>query len=283
MNPRKSTPIAVRGRMAASSRATINRWPWRQVISQKFNRPVLLAAFAVIAMNAVAQDFRIDWFTVDGGGGVSVGGGFSVSGTIAQADAGRLSGGNYALEGGFWAVVASDSLAGADTVHRQPGRTIKIPVASLLANDTSPAGFPLVMTAVSATSEGGVALKLIHGVVLYAPTPGFNKNDAFTYTADNGLDTITGVVSVVVDAPTEAVTHNILGVNYSSGSGGIVVVAAVIPGRSYTLQATSSLDSPIAWTIVDGPQIGTASGQARFTETSPASPRFYRVVESTNP
>lgn len=40
--------------------------------------------------------------TVDGGGGESAGGGFTLAGTIAQADAGALSGGEYALVGGFW-------------------------------------------------------------------------------------------------------------------------------------------------------------------------------------
>ena len=56
------------------------------------------------ASAAVAQQFAINWFTIDGGGGTSTGGAFSVSGTIAQPDAGALSGGNFTLQGGFWAV-----------------------------------------------------------------------------------------------------------------------------------------------------------------------------------
>ena len=54
---------------------------------------------------AWAQTYSIDWFTIDGGGGTSTGGVYSVSGTIGQPDAGSASGGSYSLIGGFWSVV----------------------------------------------------------------------------------------------------------------------------------------------------------------------------------
>ncbi len=50
-----------------------------------------------------AQDFNIDWHTIDGGGGTSTGGVYSVSGTIGQHDAGGpMTNGIYSLTGGFW-------------------------------------------------------------------------------------------------------------------------------------------------------------------------------------
>lgn len=73
-------------------------------------------ALASIASVADAQNFVIDWSTVDGGGGTSTGGVFSVSGTIGQPDAGAMSGGNFALSGGFWAVVAAIQTANAPTL-----------------------------------------------------------------------------------------------------------------------------------------------------------------------
>jgi hypothetical protein len=63
--------------------------------------------------NLCAQNFSIDWFTIDGGGGHSTGGVYAVSGTIGQPDAGMMSGGNYALVGGFWGVVAAIQMEGA--------------------------------------------------------------------------------------------------------------------------------------------------------------------------
>ena len=65
---------------------------------------VVLAA----AVFASAQNYTLDWFSVDGGGGTSTGGVYSVTGTIGQPDAGAtMKGGNYSLEGGFWGVIAA--------------------------------------------------------------------------------------------------------------------------------------------------------------------------------
>jgi hypothetical protein len=43
---------------------------------------------------------------VDGGYMFSAGGGYGLRGTIGQPDAGLLSGGSYALAGGFWSGAA---------------------------------------------------------------------------------------------------------------------------------------------------------------------------------
>ena len=56
---------------------------------------------------AFAQSYSIDWFTIDGGGGTSTGGVYSVSGTTGQPDAGTpMTGGNFSLTGGFWSLFA---------------------------------------------------------------------------------------------------------------------------------------------------------------------------------
>jgi len=68
---------------------------------------VLGMLFFSIQSAAMAQPFSIDWFTVDGGGGSSTGGAFTLSGTIGQSDAASnptLTGGTFELTGGFWPV-----------------------------------------------------------------------------------------------------------------------------------------------------------------------------------
>ncbi len=62
----------------------------------------LTGAGILAAPEGPAAPFSIPWWTVDGGGGTSLGGGFAVSGTIGQPDAGTLSGGSYTIRGGFW-------------------------------------------------------------------------------------------------------------------------------------------------------------------------------------
>ena len=75
---------------------------------------LLVISLLSLAVSAVhGQNYVIDWCTIDGGGGTSTGGVYSVSGTIGQPDAGTMSGGNYTLQGGFWGVVAAVQTPGA--------------------------------------------------------------------------------------------------------------------------------------------------------------------------
>ncbi len=70
----------------------------------------LVAAIALSSAAAQAQDFAIDWHTIDGGGEMfSTGGDFSLGGSIGQPDANQvvMTGGDFELQGGFWAVAAA--------------------------------------------------------------------------------------------------------------------------------------------------------------------------------
>src|SRR5882757_6796807 len=50
-----------------------------------------------------AQSYSIDWFTIDGGGGTSTNGQYTVAGTVGQPDAGvPMTNGQYSIVGGFW-------------------------------------------------------------------------------------------------------------------------------------------------------------------------------------
>ena len=73
-------------------------------------QPAVLIALALLAVALIgapaaaaqALAFEIAWWTVDGGGGLSAGGSYSLDGTLGQPDAGALAGGAYSLSGGFW-------------------------------------------------------------------------------------------------------------------------------------------------------------------------------------
>jgi hypothetical protein len=78
-----------------------------------------IAAFCVLhsalCIFASAQPYAIDWSTIDGGGGTSTGGVYSVSGTIGQPDASTTpaTGGVYSVTGGFWALPQAVQTPGA--------------------------------------------------------------------------------------------------------------------------------------------------------------------------
>ncbi len=69
---------------------------------------------AVSIGSALAQTgggYDLSWSTIDGGGGVVSGGGFTLLGTAGQPDAGAsLTGGGYTLVGGFWPGASSGGI-----------------------------------------------------------------------------------------------------------------------------------------------------------------------------
>ena len=75
-------------------------------------------AFALaLASRAAFAQYAIDWQTVDGGGGTSTGGVYAISGTIGQPDAGpAMTGGNYEVTGGFWALPTAVQVTNAPTL-----------------------------------------------------------------------------------------------------------------------------------------------------------------------
>ena len=72
---------------------------------------VCLLIAANLSPNVLAQSggsYDLSWSTVDGGGSISSGGSYTLSGTIGQPDARNhpqaMSGGTYRLTGGFWVI-----------------------------------------------------------------------------------------------------------------------------------------------------------------------------------
>lgn len=76
----------------------------------RIHRVILIASFGIATVAGVAS---IDWHTVDGGGSIFMtGGNAKLAGTVGQCDAGTMTGGGFALTGGFWAAPATASIPG---------------------------------------------------------------------------------------------------------------------------------------------------------------------------
>jgi hypothetical protein len=90
----------------------------------------IVIAFSVIATATAAfgQSYSIDWHTIDGGGGTSTGGVYSVSGTLGQPDAGApMTGGPYSLTGGFWSLLSAVQTPGAPLLSiEQQGAAVRV-------------------------------------------------------------------------------------------------------------------------------------------------------------
>jgi hypothetical protein len=106
---------------------------------------LLGACFLAAIPAAINAQYSINWHKVAAGGGTSSGasGGstYSLSGTVGQHDAssaGALTGGGYALTGGFWSLIAAVQSAGA------PYLTIKyVPQNSVVVSWPNTPGYTL--------------------------------------------------------------------------------------------------------------------------------------------
>ena len=70
----------------------------------------LLLVLIIVAGTVYASvtGYDISWWTVDSGGGTTVGNGYTLSGTIGQSDADVLTSNGYTLAGGSWGGVATE-------------------------------------------------------------------------------------------------------------------------------------------------------------------------------
>jgi hypothetical protein len=67
---------------------------------------VLTIFHSASCLSTLGQGFSLESFTIGGGGGASTGGEFSMTGSVGEPATGPLSGGDFTVEGGFWAVVS---------------------------------------------------------------------------------------------------------------------------------------------------------------------------------
>jgi hypothetical protein len=85
-----------------------------------------------------AQQYTIDWSKVAGGGGTSTGSVYSLSGTIGQPDASSaMTGGNYSITGGFWALYAVQTPSAPLLTITRSGTSV------IVSWPTLPTGFSL--------------------------------------------------------------------------------------------------------------------------------------------
>jgi hypothetical protein len=165
-------------------------------------------------------------------------------------------------------------LAQPDSYPRLYGQPAAIPVAALLSNDSDPDGDALSITSVSSVSAQGFPLTLAGGVISYVPSTNFHGSDSFAYTISDGYG----------GQATGAVTINELGNGLSQNvkietilpDGSVRLRFGGIPGFSYTIQASSSLEPP-AWTTLGHATAGS-NGEFSFTDSTAAGQpsRFYR-------
>jgi hypothetical protein len=164
----------------------------------------VLALSIVSAALAYAQTgggYDLSWSTVDGGGGTfSSGGIYSVGGTAGQPDAsaqGSMSGGIFAVQGGFWSAPASKMLVGHvvwQGASAQPHVRQQQPVTLTLKLGTTEVNYPSQTTDASGffTVEvtnlaSGIYSWRVKGPRFLATSGSVNLSGAAQTSSDMGL------------------------------------------------------------------------------------------------
>jgi hypothetical protein len=178
--------------------------------------------------------------------------------------------------GSVLAVANHAPLPREDLFQRLPGKPLTLLVNDLLANDSDPDGDPVNLAEIDSASDLGGSLVRTNGIVIYTPPPGVDQTDRFIYTVEDGYGgRAVGLVQIAVIADGASLNRLLVEVLPN----GVVRLHFVgIPGRSYRIQGTDSLETP-NWTAL-GAAIAAARGDFEFDDTDALNhrSRFYRTV-----
>jgi hypothetical protein len=237
---------------------------------------------ALLPTLGFAQQYSLDWWTVDGGGGTSTNSVYALTGTIGQPDAGVLSGGSFGLEGGFWGAALPTALNHAPLMFPVAVTTVEnsnlvLAVVKLLHRAYDLDGDPVQIIAASASTNGSTVV-LDSAAVTYFPRSGYLGHDRFFLTLSDGRGGFsTNAVDVTVVASEVA---GPVGAPQMSGTNCCVTFAG-LPGWTYTVEWAPAVSGP--WSRLTNcvapsslPRIGV------FTATDPipagTPSRFYRMA-----
>ncbi len=74
----------------------------RKTIAGIHRLAVWIMLLMALGGSSANGQYKLSWYTIDGGGGRSISGPYTLTGTIGQPDAAYSRGGNFELLGGFW-------------------------------------------------------------------------------------------------------------------------------------------------------------------------------------
>jgi hypothetical protein len=209
--------------------------------------------------------------------------GGSITGSLARASGetagvypitqGTLSaGGNYSISFTGANFVITGLRAVADSIQKpSDGSALKIPVASLLANDGSlNASGEIVaepnLTVTAAQTSLGAALTIRGQFILFLPTT--NGVETFTYTVSNGTATSTATVTLTGDASAPSFSLELIKRGTAASSGGSTSVThdfLGVPNQTYRIQYSTNLSN---WTTAPDQSSGsTGSFSVTFTQS----------------
>ena len=236
--------------------------------------------------SAMAADYAMARHTF-AGGAASSGGNFAVRGSIGQAVAGPVSGPGATVQGGFWNLLTLPSLLAPaeDAVEFLANRSVKVPLATLVANDRSLLGYGLTVVAVDPVTANGGTVTIAGRWLVYTPPAGPAANDSFHYTLSDGQPgaqhTVTGMVRLNLETPNpnDGPAPNAAHIAWSGDD--VTITFIGVPFREYRVQYTEDTVPPLNWQefVPTAAHAAAANGVFVHTDANPGSSlRLYRAI-----
>ncbi|MSU59447.1 MAG: hypothetical protein EXS35_14960 [Pedosphaera sp.] len=207
-----------------------------------------------VSLRAQSDDFAIDWFSLDSGGGTSSDDVYSLSGTVGQPDAGELSEAVFAVTGGFWAAAVEAVTSGPPALL-----ITRVGANLVLSWSASATGFYLEVNPDLFQPGGWHFISQPISVV-------------------NGLNTVTVPASGAMEYYRLTDTPNLPRLAITR-AGKNVVVSWPAAATGYFLEQNLDMTRSTGWAFVASPVV-VSNGQN--TVTLPASGRraFYRLTRA---
>ncbi len=172
-------------------------------------------------------------------------------------------------------VINTPPVAGNDTITRYPNGAVRVPLATLLTND-SDADLDTLTPSISSTSLFGGTITVSGSYVVYTPAPGFTNADSFTYSVADGFGG-SAVATVAVNLVNNTAQSQNSVITFLGG-GSFRLTFWGIPGRAYTVQATTNIVTPSWFSLTN--LTAATNGLYETIDTPPTNTpsRFYRSV-----
>lgn len=151
----------------------------------------------------------------------------------------------------------------------------KVALAKILARSFDQDLDVVYITGADTNSAQGGTVELLPTSVKYTPPVGFTGADSFHVTLNDGSLTTSAEVDVYVEDETSGNGATLLSI--TSLPPDVELKFAGIPGTHYLLQRSENLGVPVTWTTLTN-QPANASGLLIYTDPSPPSPAYWRII-----
>lgn len=175
------------------------------------------------------------------------------------------------------AFVNAPPVAAPDLFRVPAGQSVKLPIASILQNDSDPDGDDFAITTFSLTTRKGIPISHV-GNLLFLSLPDSAQDDNFEYSVEDVYGaTTTGTVELMVEAKTPRMDLVATIERMQEDPSLFRIVFNGIPGIRYRIEYADSFSVSANWATL-GFATADSSGQVSYIDKPGIQSRFYRLA-----